>query len=161
MDAAAGALAALMGRKPSHGVPMPHSEGCPGHNHRRRGDAPCPAFKAEDTERRRTRERNFPLGYCDYCGRDDVPMTSHDGKPICRRCSNRWQRRGFTGNGPGPEAMTALEYAQEHRHAIMTLSDAKAALELGRAKRSISRYRKLLRESSATREEDDEGCDEY
>jgi hypothetical protein len=130
---------------------MPHSPGCHGRNHRRAGDEPCPAFAAEDAARRRTRLRSaLSLGYCDYCGREDVPMSSHDGKPICRRCANRWCSRGWTGAGPGPEFTPAIERAREYADILKTMTTARAAREIGRTTKTVERYKALLRKEGGT-----------
>lgn len=87
--------------------------------------------------------RSGPPRECWCCGRTEP----HHGRGLCRRCHKRWQGRGFTGPGPGPEFRSAAQYAREYAHTITSLPARDAAAELGVTPRTITRWRAALREA--------------
>lgn len=132
----------------STGIPMPHSPGCPGGHHPRL-DGMCEPFRAEVNARHRHRVQRY-RGDCDRCGGADRLLVSHAGEKMCKSCYSRWRYRGFAGAGPGPGLSTETEQAEEYREIITRLSLAQAAKRLGCNPRTISRWRKILRETSLT-----------
>ena len=85
---------------------------------------------------------------CWCCGRDPATVYPgwHSARGLCGRCYNRWQQRGFTGPGPGPEFMPAAGRARDYEHVITSLSARLAAQELGVSARTVQRWRRALRE---------------
>jgi len=84
-----------------------------------------------------------PLEECWCCG---ARPTLHAGRGLCDACYSRWQRRGFTGPGPGPSLKPpAIESAREYAGVIMTMPARKAAGVIGVSERTVERYRRLLR----------------
>jgi hypothetical protein len=98
--------------------------------------------------RKRLLAQRITEGFCDFCGRDGVPIVGHGGEPLCKRCYSRWQHHGFTGNGPGPEFVPAIERARENADVILGCSAPDAAAMLGTTSRSVQRYRALLRKEA-------------
>lgn len=78
---------------------------------------------------------------CWACGRDEP----HVARKLCKRCYGRWSKRGFSGAGPGPERMWALDQAREHEHVVLGLSATQAARKLGVSARTVQRWRAALR----------------
>lgn len=125
-------------------VPMPHDPDCPGHSHLRRKDTACQLYRAEYLRRKRD-VRHYQHGDCDFCPAENVLVYRHAGHPACKTCYNRWQARGFTGNGPGPGRPPALVRALDYAPVILTRSAAQAAVELRVTPRTVTRWRMLLR----------------
>ncbi len=126
----------------THGVPMPHSPGCQRSDHHCVPDGMCEAYRVERNRRVR---RSVPYGDCGFCVRENVPLTSHGGKKMCRSCYSRWYYRGFQGAGPGPGFSAEAEQACEYAEIITRLSAAQAAEKLGVSSRTVVRWRKHLR----------------
>lgn len=80
---------------------------------------------------------------CWCCGRE----ADRSVRGLCWRCYCRWQQKGFTGNGPGPEWSPAIEHALEYQHVITVLSARSAAEKIGVTSRTVQRWRKALREN--------------
>jgi hypothetical protein len=71
----------------------------------------------------------------------------HHARGLCRHCYARWQRRGFTGPGPGPEGAAAIFKARECAD-ILSLPARVAAERLRVTTRTVERWRALLRAAS-------------
>ena len=87
---------------------------------------------------------------CWCCGRERPDDGRHTGRGLCARCYARWQGRGFTGPGPGPEWVPQAERAREYAHIITALSAAQSARALGVSSRTVTRWRKALRQEAAS-----------
>lgn len=84
------------------------------------------------------------LDECWCCGRPGL----HQARRLCVRCYSRWQGRGFTGPGPGPEWAPQAERAREHARTITQLPARQAAERLGVSPRTVQRYRAALRNAA-------------
>jgi hypothetical protein len=88
---------------------------------------------------------------CWCCGRgpfdDDGNPVMNAGRELCRRCWARWWAHGFAGPGPGPEWVPVIEHAYEYEHVITTLSARAAAEKIGVCERTVTRWRRALREN--------------
>jgi hypothetical protein len=125
-------------------APMPHSPGCPGRSHCRDRTPPCPAYAAENSTRKAAAPWSRRDADCDCCTGTGVPVLRHGPLQLCVRCYRRWQSRGFTGPGPGPERLRAAASATDHYRVLLLRTAAQAAMELRVTTRTVTRWRRLL-----------------
>lgn len=83
------------------------------------------------------------MGECWCCGRERTGPYPHRG--LCSRCYKRWYRHGFTGAGPGPEREPIDVRALTHATIITRLSAREAAARIGVTRRTVCRWRAILR----------------
>jgi hypothetical protein len=123
--------------------------------HYRRGEKPCEPCRVAGNAYRNQRDRRWrlPEGDCQSCTKTGTGVRHHGGWTLCATCYSRWQKHGFTGNGPGPGFCSALDHAREHAETIATMSTLNAAFEAGVTTRTILRWKRLLAA-------DDQGDDE-
>jgi transposase-like protein len=93
--------------------------------------------------------RYGPPEECWCCGDVRPVICRKRGGPLCTRCYSRWQRKGFSGPGPGPKQKPPVaDSVQEYQAVITSLTARQAAARLGISDRTVQRWRAVLREAS-------------